>query len=191
MFEHILIPLDGSDLAEEALPYAAAIAGPLGATLHLLMVVPTPEGRSSATFKLAAAFLSSLKLPRTEDDLDIAKHPIYKESEMASQEAEAKRLLLPTAERLREQGLTVEVGVGFGRPAGGILDYARQHGIGLIVMCTHGEGGPDPYAYGPTADRVARRATCPVMLVRPEEVSRVLPGPHGVAQLAGEREDHA
>jgi nucleotide-binding universal stress UspA family protein len=155
------------------------------------MVVPTPEGRSGATFKLAAAFLGSLKLPRTEDDLDIAQHPIYKESEMASQEAEAKRLLLPTAERLQEQGLTVEVGVGFGRPAGGILDYARQQGIGLIVMCTHGEGGPDPYAYGPTADRVARRATCPVMLIRPEEVSRVLPGPHGVAQLAGEREDHA
>jgi hypothetical protein len=42
-------------------------------------------------------------------------------------------------------------------------------------MCTHGEGGPDAYAYGPTADRVARRAVAPVMLIRPEEVSRVLP----------------
>lgn len=178
MFANILVPLDGSELAEEALPYAAAIAGPLGSTLHLLMVVPAPEGRSGGAFKLAASFLSSLQLPRSEDDLDMAHHPIYKESEMASQEAEAKRLLMPAAERLEAQGLKVEVGVAFGRPAGGILGYAEDNGIGLIVMCTHGEGGPEPYAYGPTADRVARRATCPVMLIRPEEVSRVLPGTH-------------
>jgi nucleotide-binding universal stress UspA family protein len=46
-------------------------------------------------------------------------------------------------------------------------------------MCTHGEGGPDPYAYGPTADRVARRSRCPVMLIRPEAVSSMLPGPAG------------
>jgi hypothetical protein len=48
----------------------------------------------------------------------------------------------------------------------------------LIVMCTHGEGGPDAYAYGPTADRVARRAIAPVMLIRPEEISRMLPSVH-------------
>jgi nucleotide-binding universal stress UspA family protein len=186
MFAHILVPLDGSELAEVALPYAAAIAGPLNSTLHLVMVVPTPEGRSGGAFRRAASFLSTLQLPRSEDDLDIAQHPIYKESEMASQEAEAKRLLLPAAERLEAQGLKVDVDVAFGRPAGGILEYAQTHDVGLIVMCTHGEGGPDPYAYGPTADRVARRATCPVMLVRPEEVSRVLPGTHKVAH----GEDH-
>lgn len=177
MFTNILVPLDGSALAEEALPYAAGLAGPLKATLHLLMVVPTPEGRSGGAFRLAASFLSSIQLPRSETDLELANHPIYKESEMASQEAEAKRILLPAAERLQADGLEVVVGVAFGRPAGGILNYAKSHAIDLIVMCTHGEGGPDPYAYGPTTDRVARRATCPVMLIRPEEVSRILPGP--------------
>jgi nucleotide-binding universal stress UspA family protein len=177
LFRQILVPLDGSELAEAALPYAAAIAGPLGATLHLLMVVPTPEGRTGGAFRAAAAFLSSMQLPRSEGDLEMARHPVYKESEMASLEAEAKRLLLPAAERLRADNLAAEVAVTFGRPAGGILRYARDTHIDLIVMCTHGEGGPDPYAYGPTADRVARRATCPVMLIRPEEVSRVLPTP--------------
>jgi len=179
VFTSILVPLDGSDLAEEALPYAAALAGPLKATLHLLMVVPSPPARSSGAFKLAASFLSSIQLPRSESDLEMANHPIYKESEMASQEAEAKRLLLPVAERLRDEGLQVNVGVVFGRPAGGILNYAKAQAIDLIVMCTHGEGGPNPYAYGPTTDRVARRATCPVMLIRPEEVSRMLPGALG------------
>jgi nucleotide-binding universal stress UspA family protein len=94
---------------------------------------------------------------------------------MASEEAEAKRTLMPVAERLREEGIAAEVAVAFGRPAGGILGYAKDKGIDLIVMCTHGEGGPDAYAYGPTADRVARRAVAPVMLIRPAEVSRVLP----------------
>jgi len=177
MFSNILVPLDGSDLAEEALPYATAIAGPLQATLHLLMVVPTPESRSGGAFKLAASFLSSLQLPRSEADLEMANYPIYKEAEMASQEAEAKRLLLPVAEKLRASGLTVEVAVSFGRPAGGILRYATTHNIDLIVMNTHGEGGLAPYAYGPTADRVARRTICPIMLIRPTEVSRMLPGP--------------
>ncbi len=179
MFANILVPLDGSELAEKALPYAAALAGPLKATLHLLMVVPTPAGRSGGSFRLAASFLSSIKLPRSETDLELANHPIYKEAEMASQEAEAKRMLLPAAEQLQAEGLTVEVGVVFGRPAGGILNYAKANAIDLIVMCTHGEGGPAPYAYGPTTDRVARRATCPVMLIRPEEVSRILPGTQG------------
>ena len=178
MFRHILVPLDGSELAEKAVPFAAAIAGALKSTMHLLMVVNTPEGRTGGAFRAAVAYLSSIQLPRSENDLDIARHPVYKESEMASLEAEAKRLLLPVAEQLREQGLDARVAVTFGRPAGGILGYAQQAGIDLIVMCTHGEGGPDLYAYGPTADRVARRATCPVMLIRPEEVSRILPGPH-------------
>jgi nucleotide-binding universal stress UspA family protein len=164
-------------MSEAALPYAAAIAGPLQATLHLLQVVALPGRRSGGAFRAAAAYLSSLQLPGSENDLDVARHPVYRESEMASLEAEAKSTLLPAAERLQAEGLQIEVAVVFGRPAGGILQYSQDKSIDLIVMCTHGEGGPDMYAYGPTADRVARRASVPVMLVRPEEVSRVLPHP--------------
>jgi nucleotide-binding universal stress UspA family protein len=183
MFKNILVPLDGSEQSELALPYAVAIAGPHSAALHLLQVVALPSSRSGGAFRAAAAYLTSVHLPRSEDDLDREKHPVFRESEMASLEAEAKRTLLPSAEALQAQGLTVETSVVFDRPASGILRYAREHNIDLIVMCTHGEGGPDPYAYGPTADRVARRASMPVMLVRPAEVSRILPtGQPGEAQ---------
>ena len=177
MFDKILLPLDGSDLAEVAVPYVEALAGPLNATVHLLVVVPSPSGRTGGTFRAATSYLSSLRLPRSEEDLDIAQHPIYKESEMASLESDAKRILLPVADRMRSKGIKTEVAVYFGRPAGGILHYAKDFKVNLIVMCTHGEGGPDPYAFGPTADRVARRATAPVMLIRPEEVIRLLPLP--------------
>jgi nucleotide-binding universal stress UspA family protein len=144
--------------------------------------VPSPHGRSGGAFRAAAAYLSTLQLPRSEEDLDIAQHPIYKESEMASLEADAKRLLLPVAERMRAKSIATEVAVAFGRPAGGILHYAKDMHINLIVMCTHGEGGPDPYAFGPTADRVARRASVPVMLIRPEEVIRMLPLPEDLRE---------
>ena len=177
MFRNILVPLDGSEMSEVALPYAAAIAGPLHATIHWLQVVVLPSGRSGGTWRAAAAFMSQVRLPRSEEDVERSNHPVDREAEMASEEAEAKRTLMPAAERLQAEGLTVEVGVAFGRPAQGILGYAREKNIDLIVMCTHGEGGPDAYAYGPTADRVARRAHTPVMLIRPEEVSRVLAAP--------------
>ncbi|HLE29650.1 MAG TPA: universal stress protein [Anaerolineales bacterium] len=177
MFANILLPLDGSELAQEALPYVEALALPLKAVVHLLMVAPSPSGRTGGAFKAAAAFLTSVQLPRSENDLDIARHPVYKESEMASLEAEAKRMLLPVAEQLKAKGIEAKAEVAFGRPAGGILRYAQSNKIDLIVMSTHGEGGPDPYAYGPTTDRVARRAPCPVMLIRPAEVRELLPLP--------------
>ena len=177
MYERILLPLDGSALAEVAVPYVEALALPLKSTVHLLAVVPSPAGRSGGAFRAAAAYLSSLQLPRSEEDVDISQHPIYKESEMASLEADAKRILLPVAEQMQAQAIPTEVAVAFGRPAGGILHYAQDNHIDLIVMSTHGEGGPDAYAFGATADRVARRATVPVMLIRPEEVIRVLPLP--------------
>ena len=175
MFEKILVPLDGSEMGDKVLPYVEALAWPLKAAVYLLRVEPLPKGRSGGAFKAAAAFLTDVQLPRSEDDVDIARHPVYRESEMASLEAEAKSALLPVAERLREKGLQVEVAVVFGRPAGGILQFAESEQMDLIVMCTHGEGGPSPWAFGPTADRVARRATVPVMLIRPEEVARILP----------------
>ncbi len=183
MYRNILVPLDGSPLAEAALPHAAAIARPLGATIHLVQVLPLPAGRSGGAFRAAAAFMTSVRLPRSEEAVDRDLHPVYREAEMASYEAEAKRALFPTAERLQAENLPVVVAVVFGRPAGGILRYSEDHHIDLIVMSTHGEGGPDQYAYGSTADRVARRSPVPVLLVRPEEVSRILPRPPGVEEM--------
>jgi nucleotide-binding universal stress UspA family protein len=175
MYRNILVPLDGSEMSEAALPHAAAIAGSHGSTIHLLQVVALPSGRTGGTWRAAAAFMAQVRLPRSEEDVERENHPVFREAEMASEEAEAKRTLMPAAEGLQAQGLNTEVAVRFGKPAGCILSYAQDNQIDLIVMCTHGEGGPDAYAFGPTADRVARRAAAPVLLIRPEEVTRVLP----------------
>lgn len=176
MLKKILVPLDGSEMGEKVLPYVEVLAWALSATVYLLRVEQSPQGRSAGIFKAAASFLADVQLPRSEGDLEIAQHPVYRDNELASLEAEAKSTLMPVAERLQIKGLTVEVAVRFGRPAGAILQFAEKEGMALIVMSTHGEGGPSPWAFGPTADRVARRATVPVMLIRPEEVARILPG---------------
>lgn len=177
MIKKILVPLDGSGLAERALPYASELAAALGAELVLLGVAPAPPGRWGGVFKAVDAMMTGLQAPETTEDLDKSLHPISKDSQMASLEAEVKRGMMPAVERLRERGLKVEAVVTFGRPAGGILRYAHGEKVDLIVMSTHGDGGLSPYAFGGTADRVARRSTVPVLLIRPEEVSRMLPLP--------------
>jgi nucleotide-binding universal stress UspA family protein len=176
MLQKILVPLDGSELGEKAvMVHVEALALALKARVILLRVETLPRGWSGGAFRAAAAFLADVKLPRSETDLEMTQHPIYKDSEMASLKAEAQSALMPVAERLREKGIEVETAVIFGRPAGGILQYAESEKVDLIVMGTHGEGGPSPWAFGPTADRVARRATVPILLIRPEEVARILP----------------
>lgn len=177
MIKTILVPLDGSKLAEEALPYASELASALDASLILLNVAPPPPGRWGGVFKAAAAFMPDREFPNTEEDLDKSLHPISKDSQMASVEAEVKRRLMPVAEGLQAQGLMVQLVVTYGRPSDAILQYAKDKGVDLIVMCTHGDGGLTPYAYGSTADRVARRASVPVLLVRPEQISQMLPLP--------------
>jgi nucleotide-binding universal stress UspA family protein len=92
-------------------------------------------------------------------------------------EAEVKRLLLPVADEIIERGLNVRVVVGFGRPVDGILQHIQENDINLVIMSTHGHSGLHPYAYGGTADRVARHSPVPVLLVRPEEIRHMMPLP--------------
>lgn len=175
MLDKILVPLDGSEMGDLVLPYVERLASALGATVILLRIESLPRGWSGGAFRAAAAFLSDVRLPRSETDLEMSQHPIYKDSEMASLEAEAKRTLVPVAERLQAAGIAAEVLVMFGKPADNILQAADSEKVDLIIMSTHGEGGASPWAFGPTTDRVSRRASVPVMLVRPEEVTRILP----------------
>jgi len=172
MIKKILVPLDGSELAEGALPYASELATALDATLTLLGVAPTPRGRRGGVFKPVSAMLPEVKVPETPGDIDRSKHQISHDSEMASREAEVRRQIEPVATRLREKGLSVDVAVIYGRPSARILQYAQDEQIDLIVMSTHGSGGLKPYAFGRTADRVARRSSVPTTLIRPKEISK-------------------
>jgi nucleotide-binding universal stress UspA family protein len=143
--KHILVPLDGSALAESVLPPACALGALTDAAITLLHVI-APE---------AAGY---------ETDWPTAQSEV---GTLAVLRAGAQTYLDRVAERLGAQSLVVHTAVIGGQPAPAILEYAHDHAIDLIALATHGRGGAARILLGSIADKVVRGATTPVLLYRP------------------------
>jgi nucleotide-binding universal stress UspA family protein len=140
MFEKILVPLDGSELAEIALPYAQNLAVSLGSEIHLIHVSEPGHAQHERMHELY----------------------IEKMGESVKQGAE----LHPT---LREgQSIKVKSAILKGDPAGQIVDYADQEDISVINMATHGRSGITRWVMGSVADKVIRATNLPVVIFRTE-----------------------
>ncbi len=142
MYRRILVPLDGSELAEQALPHANAVAQAFNASVELLQVVPIPEEGSSA-----------------------ADRPVGWEAEVA----EAREYLGGIATRFAQAGIECHSNVTSGSVADEILRFCEDAECDLIVMSTHGRSGLGRWVYGSIADRLLRHAKVPVLLVRTGE----------------------
>jgi nucleotide-binding universal stress UspA family protein len=139
MYEKIVVPLDGSRLAEVALPYAEEIAGKTGAELILLSVLQSEESHEYQNH-----YTYSTKIVK------ITKRHAEKYHEESGNQA----INIVTATRV-------------GNPAEGILDYVNKRALNLIVMATHGRSGIGRWAVGSVADKVVRATTRqPLMLIR-------------------------
>jgi nucleotide-binding universal stress UspA family protein len=154
-FRKLLVPLDGSDLAERVFPYAETLARMSNAEITLLQVAPT----ASSLVALAAT-----PAPEAVDYVAIAKKI----------RGEATTYLTSAAERLGARGLNVRHLVVEGTAAAEITRLARDLGTELIAMTTHGRGGIERVVFGSVADEVVRTAPCPIFLVplRKENASR-------------------
>ncbi len=142
----VLFTTDFSPYAAQALPHAVSLAREHGAELHVLHVIPTPE--LTAQFDVAGpAFDASLLL----------------ELERGAQEQIEK--VVP--EETRKE-LTVACAVRRGAAFVEIVRYAREQGIDLIVLATHGRTGLTHALFGSVAEKVVRKAPCPVLSVRPK-----------------------
>lgn len=167
MLQKILVPLDGSELAEAVLPYVEEICQRCDPVeVVLLQVVPLPSGRSSAVFR-AQADEYTKPLPDSRVDAEIARHPIYRDQELASSRAEVEASLKPVVQRFCDGNISVRVEVAFGRPAYEIVRFAEREEMDLIAMSTHGRTGLSRWILGSVADRVSRGTYLPVLLVRP------------------------
>ncbi|MCC6630218.1 MAG: universal stress protein [Chloroflexi bacterium] len=143
----IIVPLDGSALAEQTLPLATLVARGAGAQIVLLQSVFWAE--------LAAA------------DYPYGYGPaIQAEDVFGEAEADASDYLTSVSGRLQAEGVAVRSAIRFEAAADAILAGAADEGADLIVMSTHGRGGLGRWVYGSVADRVLRGATTPVLLVR-------------------------
>lgn len=143
--ERILVPLDGSDLAEHALPLAVALAKRAGASLVLTRSInwATEFGGVSA-YPMGAGAASLIDLA----------------------DQSARDYLREVSDRLTGEGLRVSTDLRIDPAADGILASAAEQQANLIVMSTHGRGGLGRWVYGSVADRVLRGAHVPVLLVR-------------------------
>ncbi len=151
MHQNILVPLDGSELAECVFPHLRALVRPGHTHVHLLSVLTL--GLGDRTVALLTTYPPGLQLSTTV---------------MARAQVELRSYLQGVAARVREWGAVVRYEVREGNPAEEILRYAEEQGIDLILMGTHGLSGLGRWVYGSVADRVLRGAPCPVLLVRPQ-----------------------
>ena len=154
MFEKILVCLDGSDLAEQILPYATEQALRFGSKVVLLEVV-----RPSTTYVTPGVPGTSPGMPVfTEADVDQA----LREWE------EAKAYLDRVARRLRRRKLHVSPVTLTGPTGAAIVAYAQENGVDLIALATHGRSGVGRLVLGSVADYVVRKSNLPILITRPQ-----------------------
>jgi nucleotide-binding universal stress UspA family protein len=142
-FTRILVPLDGSGLAETALDPALTIAESMGAEVVLFRVAqPVPRTR-----KLA-------EMPDVYNDV------------VAATFREAEEYLEDVRKRLPYERVSIEFRPASEGIARQILDYAAGHGVDLIVLSSHGRTGVDRWIHGNVTQKVLTGCSCSTMIVR-------------------------
>jgi nucleotide-binding universal stress UspA family protein len=151
MFKHLMVPLDGSDLAESALPMVQTIAERFASEITLFRAVQIPL--------------------LIGDSYDFAElHTTF--SHEMQQEAEV--YLMAKQEALQGAGFTVNCRIVTGESAAdAILIAADELAVDTIVMSTHGRGGLARWVFGSVADKVLRHARVPILLARAKISTRV------------------
>jgi len=148
MFEKLLVCLDGSDLAEEILPYVKEIALRFKSTLVLLEITTPP----SAVVEPTTGYYS-------------ATSP----ADIERKEEEALTYLEDIAQLMQNEGLEVEYLTLPGSAGKAIVEYAEENEFGLIALGTHGRSGLRRLAFGSVADYVLKHSGRPVIIVRPRK----------------------
>jgi universal stress protein A len=150
----ILIPTDFSTFSAPAMQYGLAIAARFDAEIHLLHIVPDP----AMLVPEAAAF--SVESMQAQSD-------VLKDQAMSALEKLPEDGWSDNKPVIRE----VRIGAAFIE----IIEYAREKDIDLIVIGTHGRSGLMHVLMGSVAERIVRKAPCPVLTVKPEGHQFVMP----------------
>ncbi len=153
-FEKILFPYDFSELSLHALRYARSFVETYEAELHVLHVL------DEACQYWMAMGPNSVPVGPPPDEL------------LAASKQEMAKFV---QEHLADAAFPVKTEVRIGRPFMEIIRYAREHQIDLIVLGTHGRSGLKHALMGSVAERVVRKAACPVLTIRHPEHEFVMP----------------
>lgn len=140
MFQRILVPLDGSELGELALPYAAELAAAFGSQVDLLYVDDT---KSPEQQHMNQVYIEKM----VERTVGLIKNF----SPVETNPAQANPVILD------------------GEPAAQIIEYAEKNNVSLLIMVSHGRSGIMPWSMGSTAAKVLQRTDKPVLFIRAQK----------------------
>jgi nucleotide-binding universal stress UspA family protein len=146
MYEDILLPVDGSDGAAEALHHAAEIAHWADATIHVLFVADT-----------------------TRDSVTVVETQV-----VDALVREGADIVEDAEKTLNTLGVDYDTDVVQGNPAPTIVEYAERYDYDVIVMPTHGREGVSRYLLGSVTEKVVRLSSVPVLTVRMQPDERLV-----------------
>jgi nucleotide-binding universal stress UspA family protein len=148
MYKRIMVPLDGSNLAECVLPHVEAIVkgceSPKVIAVQAVEPISVPYGREISQF-------TSLEQVKAFE---------------AHQKVEAEKYLKEIIARLRGVGINAEANVIYGKAGEALSDFAAKNGVDLVVIATHGRSGVSRWVWGSVADRILRSVCVPILMVR-------------------------
>jgi nucleotide-binding universal stress UspA family protein len=142
MFGRILVPLDGSKLAERAISVATRIARAAGGSVIVVQALGTDIG------------------------LYLVPQPILTGQIIDAEVVEAEKYLRDIATSINRNGVSTETVALFGPPASTILSVAHSHRADLIVLCSHGYTGATRWVLGSVAEKVVRHTPIPMLVLR-------------------------
>ena len=147
MYKKILVPLDGSELAECVLPHVEAVASGCSAQDVIFLRAVSP-----------------FYIPTAADGAVFNDESIKRIN--AQNRAEAESYLNGLVNRTKYDNVNVKSEIIFGRADESITDYAAKNEVDLITIATHGRSGVSRWVWGSVADRILRGACVPVLMVR-------------------------
>jgi nucleotide-binding universal stress UspA family protein len=148
-YKHVIVPLDGSELAESVLPHLEAVASNCQiTTVELVRVVPPLEMHYKAALPIDS-----------------------KQEKQINQEAlkEAESYLLKVKAGLNASLMEISIKVLPGEAAQQLVEYIEKCGADLLIIATHGRSGISRWVWGSVADKLLRSSCIPVFVVRPPE----------------------
>jgi len=147
----MLVPLDGSGLAELVLPHVVALA-------------KQPNAR---TTEVTLVMICELVVPRFPSPESVAGWGEIAAKDIMRSRSSARKYLARIEKQLNDTGVKASSQVLDGQPAEEIIHYANKKAFSLIAMTTHGSSGLSRWAYGSVAEKVLLAASSPMLLVRP------------------------
>ncbi len=152
MFHHVLVPLDGSPRAEQALPVAARIARATGGSVLLVQVLS----------------------PLIDYGGGLAPVPLMNDQVIESELTTATTYLKVLAASPLLAGINTSIEVSFGLPAQCLMAVAQAHQIDLVVLCSHGRTGFTRWALGSVAHRLVHQSSVPVLVLQQRGATTLL-----------------